>query len=447
MFKQSKYLIKSEVPLQEGNDLEDEQKVILFSTRTGGTLVVKKKLLKLLEEREWSKISNYELQKLIENKVIICEDEEDSIIAFNIADNTANKSLSMTIQLTANCQLGCFYCGQVHSPNKASKKVVNESIKRVIDKLEKGKYEALHITWYGGEPLLVVDDIVNYSYKILSFCAKNNIEYTSDIITNGLLLKENTFEKLVGVGITQYQVTLDGNKDTHDKRRITKKGGKSYEIIKRNIVEIVKSNLYKKSNSRLNMRINVDKTVAHGISSLIDEIYQEGILNDINVTFAPVFDWGGNEADKNSFTPQDFADMEIEWLLKLLELGKKDINLIPKVRTSSCMVDNIDSEVHDAFGNIYACYEYTYTPAYSDKSFLEGNLLNLEKGGRKLSPIRNFKNDILNRTHSNCIECIFFPVCSGECPKQWMNGKVPCPSFKFNMGERLLLEYLIKKLY
>ncbi|AZZ58838.1 SPASM domain-containing protein [Riemerella anatipestifer] len=111
------------------------------------------------------------------------------------------------------------------------------------------------------------------------------------------------------------------------------------------------------------------------------------------------------------------------------------------------MVDNIDSEVHDAFGNIYACYEYTYTPAYSDKSFLEGNLLNLEKGGRKLSPIRNFKNDILNRTHSNCIECIFFPVCSGECPKQWMNGKVPCPSFKFNMGERLLLEYLIKKLY
>ncbi|MFX1666731.1 hypothetical protein JZ968_00775 [Riemerella anatipestifer] len=99
MFKQSKYLIKSEVPLQEGNDLEDEQKVILFSTRTGGTLVVKKKLLKLLEEREWSKISNYELQKLIENKVIICEDEdeEDSIIAFNIADNTANKSLSMTI--------------------------------------------------------------------------------------------------------------------------------------------------------------------------------------------------------------------------------------------------------------------------------------------------------------------------------------------------------------
>ncbi|WP_449399536.1 SPASM domain-containing protein [Chryseobacterium wanjuense] len=47
---------------------------------------------------------------------------------------------------------------------------------------------------------------------------------------------------------------------------------------------------------------------------------------------------------------------------------------------------------------------------------------------------------------SYCLTCNFFPVCGGACPKSWMEGNIPCPSFKYNMPERLRLYYdTIKK--
>jgi hypothetical protein len=38
-----------------------------------------------------------------------------------------------------------------------------------------------------------------------------------------------------------------------------------------------------------------------------------------------------------------------------------------------------------------------------------------------------------------CSRCPLLPVCGGACPKEWIEGRAPCPSSKRNIAQRLLL--------
>jgi uncharacterized protein len=37
------------------------------------------------------------------------------------------------------------------------------------------------------------------------------------------------------------------------------------------------------------------------------------------------------------------------------------------------------------------------------------------------------------------------PVCGGLCPKSWLEGTPACPSAKFNITERLMLQYALER--
>ena len=43
------------------------------------------------------------------------------------------------------------------------------------------------------------------------------------------------------------------------------------------------------------------------------------------------------------------------------------------------------------------------------------------------------------------LNCNILPVCGGGCPKSWKEGFIPCPAFKNNIGEYLLLSYIYEK--
>lgn len=44
--------------------------------------------------------------------------------------------------------------------------------------------------------------------------------------------------------------------------------------------------------------------------------------------------------------------------------------------------------------------------------------------------------------YADCKEYIMLPACGGGCPKHWIDGNdMPCPSYKINLKEKLLLFY------
>lgn len=441
MYKLSKYITDI--------DLENEERLI-FSTRTGELVNISNELYRSLMEKKYSKLNDKTLFKLLNLEILIPENENETDTVINnllITSTQKSKILSLTIQPTANCQLGCQYCGQAHEKLNMSESLVEDTYKYIKNKLETGNYEKLTITWYGGEPLLGFNSIKILSKKLILLCGKMNIRYSAMMITNGLGLKENVFTELVHYNVLKYQITLDGDKTSHDNSRFTKKKGKTFDAIVANIVKAVSNPLYDEKECTIVIRCNVHQDNYKSINNLIDHLYELGISKKISMDFAPVHDWGKNYAKENlGLTPEYFGELEIDWMLKMKEYGFKfSKSLLPGRKNNTCMVTSLDSELIDAKGRLSYCWEIPYTPEFDheNSTMFHGHINSLVSKDRKKLPLGNWYEDIRQEKYqTTCLKCILLPVCAGSCPIDWFKNTAMCPSFKYNLKDRMAFEYI-----
>jgi uncharacterized protein len=445
-FVTSRYLAFSE-PF---DDQKGKLKRILFSTRTSSTVLIDDSAIQKILDNNYKDFDEELLDLLFSMEIIIPENENEfeEIMIQNNSLLDVNSHLDLTIQPTANCQLGCHYCAQEHSKNNMNNDVYARTLERVTSKLESKKFKNLSVTWYGGEPLNALSQLKKISTEIIELCKINNVEYDGSIITNGLSLKPNVFKDLyLNHNVLHYQITLDGTAEHHDKRRITKKGEHTFNIIFKNIIDIINLDCYQeKTKEPILIRTNIDKTNLNSIKDLVDLFAENDAQGKIQFSFAPIVDWGDKKYGTiDGFTKRDFADIEIDLLLYAHQKGFLiDTSLVPKREFMPCMVVAKDSEVFDAFGNVYPCYEFTYTPAYNEDKHKIGNLLDNKFIPNDLATTRNWYNDIRKEDFANCNKCELLPVCGGGCVKNWYNDETGCPSFKFNISDRLLIDYLNK---
>jgi uncharacterized protein len=193
---------------------------------------------------------------------------------------------------------------------------------------------------------------------------------------------------------------------------------------------------------RLVVRCNVDRQNFRHVSELIDLLAEADLHKRISFYVSPVYSWG-NDADTVALPPDEFGQWEIEWLARLHNLGFQ-IGLLPPRREIVCLAVHEDGELTDAFGNVFNCTEVSYVPTYGVPNryvLIDG----LRNGTQHQVPFRQFNQEVLEGTHSMCQRCPMLPVCGGSCPKLWGEGKVPCPSVKSNIRERLALWYATHK--
>jgi uncharacterized protein len=421
-------------------------KRIIFSTRTATSILVEETVYQHMNAGNYDEIES-ELFGVLKEKEFIVPAEQDEfeyITSVNSAVKAEGNYLSMTIQPSANCQLGCHYCGQTHSKHYASDSVIDKYYERIVYLLSQKKYDGISVTWYGGEPLTGYSSIKKTSKKLIELANERGIAYSADMITNGLSLKPNLFKELVeDCKVTTYQITIDGTAESHDQRRVTKTGDPTFDIIFKNICDVTDLQLYKDSNSQISIRVNIDKTNWEQVDPLIDYIHINRLQNKVSMYFATIVDFGGNDAGKESLTKDFFAQKEIDWLLKCYEYNIA-VNVMPKRTYTVCMAEKPDSEVYDAFGNIYACWEFPYSDTYGAGDSLIGNLFFPKETYNENATLRDW-NETVKSGKTWCKTCTHFPICGGGCPKSWHEGTPACPPFKSNFKDKLLLDYFIKK--
>lgn len=446
-FKLSKYIHTSK------DDETLPGRFFLYATRTGAAVEIDNKYFDQLINEDWNSLPINVLDNLLTVEAIVPYEEDELNYLLhqnkeNIRDND-KKFLSYTIQPTANCQLGCHYCGQQHTKLVSNSDTNKAICDRIINKIEElqDTLQALSITWYGGEPLTGLSSIQEMSDILIKYCEEHDIRYSATMVTNGLALKKNTYEKLVrDYKVTGYQITLDGTADFHDIRRMLKTGAASFDIIFNNLKEILHSDFFAQTSGVISIRSNVDAQNKENVFELMDMLHEHDMLNKVSFNTAPIHDWGDNKATKvNGISKEDYAMFEIDVMLKLRELGSltSDAGIIPLRKYNVCMVANETSEVFDAHGNVSTCWEIPYTPMYDNTDFYSGNILKDDVVDTSNAPMRKWYDEIPTND-SWCKGCKFLPVCGGSCPKHWYNNTVACPSFKQNIDERLFLSKLIK---
>jgi len=443
MYKVSKYLIFSDVL----DDTQEDSKRIAYSTRTGEALLISDSLYNSIKGNDFKELKSPVLQTLFKTEIIVPDEENEfeTILNQNIEAEKDNSSLSFVIQPTANCQLGCHYCGQSHAKHTMSDDLIPKIMDRISHMSSKKRIDSLNITWFGGEPLMGYSQIKKLSSRFIDLCNDEKWYYNCKIVTNAVSLKKNISLELINdCKVTYFQITIDGMKEFHDKRRVTKVDANgTFDIILTNLLDLLELEEFKTNRCFVEIRMNIDSTNYQSIPDLINLLAENRVHEkNVGLTFAAILDWGGNGASNDSLSNDFFAEQEIEWYLFAASKGFKINGIVPSRQFSPCMVVDQSAEVFDAYGNIFACYELPITPAFESPEFKIGNLKFAPETDNKEAIPRNWFKDIKNNI-SWCPNCTYFPVCGGGCPKDWYNSKPACPSFKFNGGDRLILQHLL----
>lgn len=172
---------------------ETEEGVVIFNSITSSIVFVKKKYLYLLNQKNINTNSNNKNEKIINDLyttglLVTVEKDELSKLKFygNCTRYAKNDIMEITIVPTYACNMKCVYCFQKECTVYLSKAMEENIVKFIKNKLT--SHSGLHITWFGGEPLLAINIIESISNDIMMFCQENEKTYSSSIITNGSLL-------------------------------------------------------------------------------------------------------------------------------------------------------------------------------------------------------------------------------------------------------------------
>lgn len=360
----------------------------------------KDKILKIIESKSPSSILG---KKLYENAFLIDEDEDQERIIEQIYFNTCHdrKCLSITIMPTEQCNFRCVYCYEDFTKGAMSLELQNGLIKFI--KREIKNYSGLHISWFGGEPLLEMNIIEHISSNLQNICKKQGKFYTASITTNAYLLNDSYMKKLMAMGIYQYQITVDGFPDIHDVQRPLRNSDKgTFNRIFENLINIKKN--VKSGLLRIRLRTNV--------TSQMSAEYLENFKHYLNKTFEkdPRFEFAFHRA-WDPFTERSQKTLFYENAEYRSAIAKADITIMDIHSIAGgglvCYASKTNSLVVGSDGQVYKCTVALNNPI---------NMIGALMPDGKIS----FNNKYLFFTYKNaserafCKGCPVLPACLGE---------------------------------
>lgn len=376
------------------------------------------------------------LKEFLEGGFILSDDVDERAYYLRnfISSRYFSRKLMFTIVPTTACNFRCVYCFESGIRYKNMTSEIFESTKKFIEKrIELFKPERVEITFYGGEPLLYLEKIVEFGRFFKELSKEKGFALSGDIVTNGYLLDLQAATLIYNeASVNTAQITLDGPPDVHDKRRFLSGGLKSFDRIISNISEIVNSELAFK----IRLRVNVDKSNVESVGELL-RILREHKGPKSEVYFSPVT----GEKDKNCnqtglFSIKEFGEVYMRKVVPwLLEYGF-EFDLYPPISYVFCAGVTPFHHMIDADGTIKKCYDLV---GRDEESI--GTVADYREDHKDV-----LKWEIMPLIDSNCEYCKFLPLCGGGCPYQrFKMGKSVCEMWKYILYDWLVMVYQLKK--
>lgn len=420
---------------------DSNSKKILFNSYSCSLAIVDKDFLELIEnidkinQNTLSKKQQDILETAITQKFIVNTnfDELQDYKDKRNFQKYSSEILNLTIAPTLNCNFKCTYCYEINKSWTMTNIIMNKLVDFV--KINLKNIKKLNVAWYGGEPLMCKNTIDILSKKFLKICEENNIEYNAFIVTNGSLITDEIVNMFNKINIKKIQITLDGDKVTHNSRRISKNGQDYFDCIINNINKLLQAKL------NVTIRINIDKTNINNLDGLFKTLSKKLISKSVKINFAQVI--AHTKACKcissHCYTTQEFSNKLFQLHKYIIKYGFEKTNPLkyPTPKYNYCSAEISNAYVIDALGNIYKCWneigntKYSIGNIQSCISYLNNNEHNLWLQNNRI------END-------KCINCPILPICAGGCPHKPVveNANPICDTYKYNLNQILKYYYL-----
>ncbi|WP_048099653.1 radical SAM/SPASM domain-containing protein [Candidatus Acidianus copahuensis] len=353
---------------------------IIFNTLTGYAIKVSEEQMEKLNQGEVPE----DIRDIIEEGFSDQEfDPEKMVLKKNV--------LEPTLLLTYDCNFDCAYCFQKSFRQKGG--VRDEVIKGFVNYIRKRiNGRKVRVTFFGGEPLLQIKKIEEISQQL------KDLDYSFSVVTNGSLLTPSVLDRLMSIGLSHVQITLDGPKEIHDKRRYFVGGKGSFDIILDNL-------RYAQDYVNVVLRINVDSRNISEVRELFRYLKEKDITKirvDPHIVHENVF---RNEYWENVLPKES----EGEVLTKVWEIARDEGYEIPQevFRLGLCVAHVEDDIVVDPNGLIYPCWAFTGNPLYVKGKLREDGEVEFNGSFSSKRAREVWKGQ--------CEDCPFLPMCMGGC--------------------------------
>ncbi|HKP37373.1 MAG TPA: radical SAM protein, partial [Pyrinomonadaceae bacterium] len=166
--------------------------------------------------------------------------------------------LELILLPTEKCNFRCTYCYEDFEMGRMSPEIILGIKNLILNRAN--DLDRLQLSWFGGEPLAALDVVLEVSGFAAQLAAKkSHLNYRAHMTTNASLLDPATFDKLVDVGVLDYQITLDGPREIHNQTRVQAGGGGTFDRIWNNLLAIRATNLP----ASIHLRIHFDSETAY----------------------------------------------------------------------------------------------------------------------------------------------------------------------------------------
>lgn len=418
-----------------------EGNMILYSTKTGAVGIIDadkveiyNQALTFPNDKESDSII---VKQLVEQGFLVPEniDELEEIKNWHERALKFPNYIQITLLPDERCNFNCPYCFLYTHRNLVMKQQTYDAIYKYIEKRCQMVEGTIYLTlgWFGGEPLLAVEKIIEFMERIKDLKKKYPIVVTTNIITNGYLLTYDTFMRLYSAGVRGYQVTIDGYPEIHNQLRLLKNGEPTYNKIYENLLEIAMKTKDTDMKFKFAIRVNFLKDNVNRLYDFVDKLlYDFGEHNCFKLYFRPIYYFETDRDDIKQILDKLCSkeeginlqnDLEFKVMKTRGEIGDRRIaDPLPMPALSWCGTEWYNSFIIGADGSIFFCDTMADQRQAAGNISQEGELV-FKKG------MEIWKGSVFeeNDTLSECFSCKRFPICLGGCRRNRIEtGKAIC---------------------
>ncbi|HOI25775.1 MAG TPA: radical SAM protein [Caldisericia bacterium] len=380
--------------------------LIYYNTLYRSLIILPKKIHRYIVEKQYNRIDQQNFEKLIQGFFLIPEfvDEKKSSIEVFARQAYDMSVVDISILTTYDCNFNCWYCNQKGLSNEIYNLYLNsETSKHILQwiiNLDK-KYTPRDVVigFFGGEPTLNFDSIL-FLAEQLKFKLHNKVKFW--MTTNGFLLEPAISKQLCDMGVTYYQITIDGPQLIHDKRRVQKNGGPTFEKILSNV-----EFLCKELNAGVTISINIDQENASHLNELLTVLESRSIKNLIKLNIAGLIPTRNKKIRDKIITEKPISNSDL-----IAHATLKGFHLLEVFDDGLCPYNSKHTFVIDPLGDFYKCVASVGDPKFKSGSVMNAPLdkfLYMNHAGN----VPWLKNEA-----ANCTNCSFLPLCWGGCRNQ-----------------------------